>query len=416
MAHAGSPLLDFNDITPTTQFWVYSVTVNNNGTPSDDSDDTITIGTLRYAWPTANQIVANSQSDGFKDDTLDNAVGYPGAPNFQIVYVADDHSGFVVRTGSDYYYYSNYPRSGTIPVGGGGLWDPSIVCLLRGTLVTTPDGDVPVEDLKIGDMVLTHSSGPMPITWIGRSSHTLAIGSRSREVAPIRFAAGSLGEELPREDLWVSPRHCMMVDGALIPAERLVNGVTITQPPVGGPVDYFQLELDKHECVLAAGTWSETFLDQGDRPRFHNAHEHDGVARGNTVPYMPIVENGAELARRIEPIHAAAGLIGKAGKPFFGHVDAASTTRVSGWAFDAENPTLPVILDVVLDGEVLASAVACDYRKDIQQCGHGLGMAGYFADLPEGRVRPEDVARLEVVRRADGRALDGVHKQAALAA
>jgi len=411
--------LDLTGLDNNTDFYVYYVTYDSGtGTVSTYSGSTIytpeSAGAPNGASAADNQIIFQSGTNPTAVTAIkDPELGIPGTPSLHVEAVADDGTGFLVKTGSVYIYYSLVPfTSGTV-----NTTDNFTVCFLRGTLISTPNGDVPIENLNIGDMVLTHGSGPMPIAWIGRSAHTLAIGSHDRGRAPICISFGALGNNLPEKDLWVSPRHCMLVDGALIPAECLVNGVTITQPPVSGPVEYFQLELDKHECVRAAGTWSETFLDQGDRFRFHNAHEHDGVVRGSAVPFpMPIIENGTELARRIEPIHARAGLLGQAGPQLVGHVDRATAAHVSGWAFDTENPNLPIILDIVLGGEVIASAVACAYRKDIQQAGRGLGMAGFFADLPEGRVRPDDIARLQVVRRVDGQELAGVHKKVAVAA
>ncbi|MGB4828605.1 MAG: choice-of-anchor L domain-containing protein, partial [Paracoccaceae bacterium] len=43
----------------------------------------------------------------------------------------------------------------------------SVPCFVAGTLIRTPDGDVPVETLHPGDLVLTMDDGPQPLRWTG---------------------------------------------------------------------------------------------------------------------------------------------------------------------------------------------------------------------------------------------------------
>ena len=44
-------------------------------------------------------------------------------------------------------------------------------CYLRGTHILTPTGEAFVEDLKIGEPVVTRFAGIQPIKWIGRQSY-----------------------------------------------------------------------------------------------------------------------------------------------------------------------------------------------------------------------------------------------------
>ncbi len=43
----------------------------------------------------------------------------------------------------------------------------SVPCFVAGTLIRTPDGDVPIESLRPGDLVLTLDDGPQPLRWVG---------------------------------------------------------------------------------------------------------------------------------------------------------------------------------------------------------------------------------------------------------
>jgi hypothetical protein len=63
----------------------------------------------------------------------------------------------------------------------------------------------------------------------------------------------------------------MEVDGHLIPAKHLVNGSSIVQEVWCRRVRYFHLELEAHGLLLSEGTWSESYLDDGNRHAFNNA-------------------------------------------------------------------------------------------------------------------------------------------------
>ncbi|UFW43409.1 Hint domain-containing protein [Bradyrhizobium sp. WSM471] len=84
-------------------------------------------------------------------------------------------------------------------------------------------GEVAVESLKRGDMVLCSDGQIMPISWIGRQTVSTVFGDKERAL-PIRVKAGALGPNMPWRDLLVSPDHALLVDDVLIQAGALVNG------------------------------------------------------------------------------------------------------------------------------------------------------------------------------------------------
>jgi hypothetical protein len=136
------------------------------------------------------------------------------------------------------------------------------MCLLRGTRVATPTGEVPIEDLRIGDLVDTVRGQAMAIKWIGRHRYRRSGATWNESVVPIRIARAAFDERTPHRDLYTSPRHGLLIDGIFIRASCLVNGASIAPAlPVDlDTLEYFQIMLDTHEAVLAEGAPVETFL------------------------------------------------------------------------------------------------------------------------------------------------------------
>lgn len=147
----------------------------------------------------------------------------------------------------------------------------SVICFVEGTRIRTPDGDVPVETLRIADHVLTASGKRRPIRWIGQRTIDLIRHRDSDSVRPVRVRRDALSERVPSRDLCVSPDHALYVDGVLIPARQLVNGVSILPDHAVETVRYYHVELDAHDVLLAENAPAESYLDTGNRAWFANA-------------------------------------------------------------------------------------------------------------------------------------------------
>ncbi len=264
-----------------------------------------------------------------------------------------------------------------------------VLCYLRGTRILTPTGEVPVEDLRIGDRVVTRFGGIQPIRWIGRQSYDTRFLGKNPAKLPVRIEAGALGDGLPARALHVSPGHSMLVDGTLVLASALVNGVTITQAGADaqGVLEYFQPELAGHDCIIAEGTWSETFADgPGLRAAFHNAADFWALYPEYRTPEAialcaPRPLRGAGLDAALRPVVALAAE-GLVPGPLRGSIDRVTETEIDGWAWDSSRPALPVLIEVVLDGAVLHTALACDFRADLRDAGMGEGRCAFFLALP----------------------------------
>ena len=291
----------------------------------------------------------------------------------------------------------------------------TLACYTGGTLIATPDGDRVVSDLAIGDPVTTASGQPRRVKWIGRRSYSGRFLRANARALPIRFRAGSLDHGMPRRDLLVSPEHAMFIDGLLIPARCLVNGVSVTQETGLDRVDYFHVELDSHDVILAEGAASETFVDDNSRMIFQNAHEfaalYPGLGQVPAVYCAPRIEDGFALQAIRARIDEHAGL-GTAPVGLHGFIDAVDGVIVQGWAQDPARPEVPVCLDILLDGIVVAQALANRFRPDLLAAGLGSGCHSFRAALPN----PVPGPRIQVRRSADGAVLGWVDTNTAAAA
>ncbi|WP_283193195.1 Hint domain-containing protein [Rhizobium sp. AN80A] len=185
--------------------------------------------------------------------------------------------------------------------GGGGSGGAK--CLLRGTLIATPNGCVAIEDLRLGDLVETISGEAKPVRWIGRQTFRRSVEAWHPSVMPVRISKDALDDGMPSQDLYISAGHALYVDGALVRAKDLVNGSSIVAALPDGreAIEYYNVLLDSHDVVIADGTPVETFQLRGsDYENFDNFVEFEKLypveRRPTMAPYAPVV--GEESGRQ----------------------------------------------------------------------------------------------------------------------
>ena len=144
-----------------------------------------------------------------------------------------------------------------------------IPCFTPGTLIATPRGEVPVENLKVGDKIITRDNGMQEIRWLGRRDLSWNDLAAAPHLKPILIRAGSLGNGLPERDMLVSPNHRLLVANdrtalyfdeheVLVAAKHLTAGKGIHSVDAAG-ASYIHFMCDRHEVVLSNGAWTETF-------------------------------------------------------------------------------------------------------------------------------------------------------------
>lgn len=139
-----------------------------------------------------------------------------------------------------------------------------LTCFGSGTLILTPDGQRPVNALKIGDKVVTQDNGPQEIRWVGGRT----VRCRGN-LTPIRVAPHALGLGLPHHPLILSRQHRMLVKSRIaermfgagevfVSAHKLLDLPGVTLETEASFVTYWHVLCDRHEVIFANGAPSET--------------------------------------------------------------------------------------------------------------------------------------------------------------
>jgi hypothetical protein len=168
----------------------------------------------------------------------------------------------------------------------GAAAQPRTPCFVAGSRIATLGGAAAVENLRVGDRVLTRDNGYRKIRWIGGREFDARALAGFPELRPLRIAGGLLGADQPAADLCVSPQHRVLLTGALArgiggETETLVAATDLVRLGLAAMSDvasvvYYHLMFDAHEVILAEGCWSESFLPEAAAlDGLHDAQLHE---------------------------------------------------------------------------------------------------------------------------------------------
>ena len=177
-------------------------------------------------------------------------------------------------------------------------------------------------------------------------------------------------------------------------------------------VEYFHIELDTHDVIIAEGALSETFIDDDSRGIFHNAHQYETLYANETqlprpycAPRSPRTTRSKRCASawRCAPACCATPTRPQLGA-LRGYIDRIRATSIAGWAQNSDAPEAPVCLEFFVDGELIGRALANSYREDLKRAGLGSGRHAFTFTPPAGLAFAP--ARSRCAARLDGAALD----------
>lgn len=179
-------------------------------------------------------------------------------------------------------YFTQHIHTNDVSTGMSGLWElhqaprytdlaQGVVCFSAGTHVLSLDDTLRIEDVQVGDVILTQDNGLQSVRWVGHRKIDAIDLVINPKLSPVRICAGALGRGLPERDLLVSRQHRMLVSSAiskrlcgeqevLVPAIKLVGLPGIYVDTDVKDVTYIHLLFDRHEVIFAEGAPSESLF------------------------------------------------------------------------------------------------------------------------------------------------------------
>lgn len=164
-------------------------------------------------------------------------------------------------------------------------------CFCRQTRIRTPQGDLEVENLGVGDFVITRSGRQRPITWIGSS--TAIVNDANR---PVIIHAGAFLDGSPFRSVRVTRWHSFLFGDVLIPIGELVNHQSICWDEAARTVEVFHIGLETHDVLLAEGAPAESYRNDGNVVGF--AASTGAATKAKAMPSCaPVVAHGPIVER-----------------------------------------------------------------------------------------------------------------------
>ena len=138
-----------------------------------------------------------------------------------------------------------------------------VICFAKGTLIRTPSGDMPVQNLRRGSVVDTLDKGPQEVVWIAETTFSRDEIEANARLRPVRISEKLTGGSQP---LVVSRQHCLLAAGpqgqqVWVRAIQLANlrGGLVRVIKAKRAVTYYHVLLKSHCVLFANGVATESF-------------------------------------------------------------------------------------------------------------------------------------------------------------
>jgi hypothetical protein len=111
----------------------------------------------------------------------------------------------------------------------------AVVCFLEGTPVVTDQGEMAIESMTAQNTV-----NGKAVVGITKNTYTNDL---------VLLKQGALGESVPSQDTYVTKDHGIFLNGTMIKAEKLVDGVNIVKTNMG-QCNIYNVLLKTHEKMV----------------------------------------------------------------------------------------------------------------------------------------------------------------------
>jgi len=223
--------------------WSYTFSIYSDSTPSIGAD-----GVVYFSCPDGYTYAFNGTNGAllWKLYTGASILSAPAIGSDGTLYVTNNTETLSAITG-----ISGIPQS------------PAI-CFVKGTLIETNRGLIPIEDITNNDSVLI--GGKIQNTTIvdefstSKVIHVVYFESDTSLPynRPIRIKKDTFGLNTPSTDLYLSPLHAIKIGNELVQVHNLVNKDTITEDFSSKKVCYYHIFTGAHEMLYANNLLCET--------------------------------------------------------------------------------------------------------------------------------------------------------------
>ncbi len=200
----------------------------------------------------------NEGGDDF--DTLDLTGAAPAGGSLNVIYDATNNENGTVEFIDDHGDTIGTMEFRNIE---------NVVCFTPDSRIATPRGERLVQDLRVGDRVITRDNGIQEIRWLGNRAMSGIELAHNVHLRPILIRKGSLGNDLPERDMMVSPNHRVLVandktslyfeEHEVLVAAKHLTGLEGVGVAAVASTSYIHFLFDRHEVVLSDGAWTESF-------------------------------------------------------------------------------------------------------------------------------------------------------------
>lgn len=226
----------------------------NSGTLRDGDNSNNDFIDLSGYYDHLSELYADQTDDGILNqsnttDTFGNTVNYSDNTQFDTDGTANNEGIIFTGATASTSFYT--------------VENTGVVCFAAGTRILTPQGEVLIEQLRRGDLVVTRDNGAQAIVWIGSRHVSGPELERNPKLKPIWISHSVTGGDAP---MVVSRQHGLLVrlDDS---KETLVRAGHLARMRGGKArvmegcrkVTYFHLMFEAHEILYANGGPAESF-------------------------------------------------------------------------------------------------------------------------------------------------------------
>lgn len=134
----------------------------------------------------------------------------------------------------------------------------NLVCFGEGSMVLTPNGEIPIQNLTEGDFVYDENLNIHTVEFIAKRT-VFPSKTLNKYSIPILIKKGELGENVPHIDTIVSSAHLIKHNNQMVAASTLGSELEFNSP-----ITYYNVKVSNYSTMIVNGLIAETLDTSND--------------------------------------------------------------------------------------------------------------------------------------------------------